>query len=290
MTSPEHSRYDDQLVIQYLLGDVPADEAERLDELSIVDDEFAVRLNNVENDLVDAYVRGELAGATRERFQSHYLCSPRRREKVNFAESLMVLSDRAPVPATADVRAPGWRWPHLSPVFAAAMCLLLIAAGFLTYQNILLRTQLLQTQQQRAALEHREREAKNQHEKQGENSNLPPGERPGIAVAIVLVPQTRGIGPLPAIAIPAETSQADFRLELESADFKEYRVQLKFAAAGQILWQSGTVKPESHDGVRSVSLALPGRLLKPRNYVLELSAISPKSGEWLSSYAFTVVP
>lgn len=287
MTSRENPQYDDQFVIRYLLGDMPEDQAERLDELSIADDEFADRLTAVENELVDAYVRGELAGATRDRFQSHYLSSPRRREKVNFAESLMVLSDRA----AADVGARGWRWWDRSPVLAAAACVLLIAAGFLTYQNYGLRTELLRTQQERGALERGEREARSQLERPSEKSNPPPTERPAVDLAIVLLPQTRGIGPLATISIPAETSQANFRLELEAADFAEYRVRLKVPAAGRILWESRAVRPSSHDGVRSVAVGLPGRLLEPRNYILELSGISLSGGaELLSSYAFTVVP
>jgi hypothetical protein len=287
MTSRDNSRYDDQLVIQYLLGETPEDQVERFDELSIVDDEFALRLTAVENDLVDAYVRGELTGTVRDRFQSHYLSSARRREKVIFAESLMVLTDRAAVSAAAGGGPRGWSWPRLFPVFAAAVCLLLIAAGLLTYRNSQLRSQLVRTQQDRAALERSQREAMSRLEKQRETAIAPPA----VAVAIVLLPQTRGIGPLPAIAVPSTTRQVDFRLELESAAVAEYRVRLKVPATGQVLWRSGTVRPVSNGSVRSVSIALPGRLLIPRNYVLELSGISPEAGaELLNSYAFTVVP
>ena len=49
----------DQLITQYLLGSLSSEETERLDELSLSDDEFAVRLQAVENELIDAYVEGE---------------------------------------------------------------------------------------------------------------------------------------------------------------------------------------------------------------------------------------
>ena len=80
MASGEHQQYDEQLVTRYLLGSVPEAEAERLDELSFADEEFANRLAAVENDLVDAYVHGELAAEARDRFQSYYLSTSRRRE------------------------------------------------------------------------------------------------------------------------------------------------------------------------------------------------------------------
>jgi len=62
---------DDQQLVRYLLGLLPPHEADRFDEASVVDDEVAARLRGVEDDLVDAYVRGTLAIDLRERFESH---------------------------------------------------------------------------------------------------------------------------------------------------------------------------------------------------------------------------
>ena len=79
---------------RYLLGLLPDEDAERLDEMSISDDEVAGRLRVVENDLVDAYVRGTLSGEKLERFESFYLSSDRRREKVRFARTFLSAIDR----------------------------------------------------------------------------------------------------------------------------------------------------------------------------------------------------
>ncbi len=78
----------------YLLGSLPEREAERFDELSFTDDAFADALKVGENELVDDYVCGELAGETLEKFKSHYLASPLRREKVEFARSLQIFTER----------------------------------------------------------------------------------------------------------------------------------------------------------------------------------------------------
>ena len=53
---------DDELVVRYLLGALPDDDTECLDELSITDDEFVLRLRTVERDLIDAYVKGRAVG------------------------------------------------------------------------------------------------------------------------------------------------------------------------------------------------------------------------------------
>lgn len=79
---------DDEILLRYLVGPLARDEAERLAELSLADEGFALRLKVLETDLVDAYVRSELSGETLHRFKSHYLTTPARREKVRTAETL----------------------------------------------------------------------------------------------------------------------------------------------------------------------------------------------------------
>jgi len=95
----QHQPPDDQLLIRYLIGALPDVETERLDELSITDDDVASRLRALEHDLVDAYVKGELSGETLDLFRSHYLASPAQRERVRFAEVLSA-HQTSTVPAT----------------------------------------------------------------------------------------------------------------------------------------------------------------------------------------------
>ena len=82
-----NTMYNKKDINAYLLGSLPDAEAEHFDELSFTDDDFADVLKAAEKDLVDAYVHGELTGANLEKFQSFYLATPRRREKVNFARA-----------------------------------------------------------------------------------------------------------------------------------------------------------------------------------------------------------
>ena len=77
---------DHRKLTQYLLGSLPAAEAERLDELSVTDNEVAESLRSVENDLIDAYVHDELDAEERAQFTTHYLASATRRERVAFAQ------------------------------------------------------------------------------------------------------------------------------------------------------------------------------------------------------------
>jgi hypothetical protein len=292
MPSPDEPLYDDQLVVQYLLGSIPEEEAGRLDELSIANDDFADRLRAVENDLVDAYVRGGLSGESLDRFQSHYLASPHRREKVRFAESLQALCDRSPVASPKNEGSA--RWWAFSPAWAlaSAACLLLLAGGYLLYDNSRLRDQVTRAQLDREALQQSHQDLQRQIQEQRipaaeVPASQPPTPSPVSTMALVLLPQTRGSEPLTTIALLPAADQAKFELELESGDFDSYQAVLKDPATGRTVWSSGKLKAMSRGESKRVSISLPGGLLKTQNYVLDLFGV-PRAGagEFLSSYAF----
>src|SRR5436190_3332496 len=107
MSETRGSTQDQRELVNFLLGLLPPDDAERLDEASIVDDEVAAQLRDAEDDLVDGYVSGTLQPHIRTRFEVYYLASARRREKVAFAKRFLTAVDRAvsapsqPVPGGA---------------------------------------------------------------------------------------------------------------------------------------------------------------------------------------------
>src|SRR5271170_6140025 len=166
MIFSRQQRIDDQTLRGYLFGTLPQDETGRLDELSVVDDEFAARLDTVEADLVDAYVRDELSGDTLEKFQTSYMSSPRRRERVAFARSLSPFaSAHVPQPAADRLAAaPGsslrsWLGSFAFPRFALAGGLaMLLAIAVLLFDNLHLRNTMNQATADRAALQQRERD------------------------------------------------------------------------------------------------------------------------------------
>ena len=180
----EKQIYNEELIVQYLLGSLPEAETERFDELCFVDDEFAERLSAIENDLVDTYVRGELSSRNLKRFDSHYLASPRRREKIRIARAFQIHSERAvaagrvafaPGPSqmnpTSDIPIPQrtllWSLsivPRLA--LTAAAILGLVGVGWLVFELSLLRSQVDRAQASRIALEQREKELRELLERQ----------------------------------------------------------------------------------------------------------------------------
>jgi hypothetical protein len=272
MMSPEKQSYDDELVIAYLLGTVSPNEADRLVELSIADDEFAARLSAVENDLVDAYVRGELSGGRLEQFRTVYLASPRRREKVAAAE---VLAERIGAPviaARAAIAFPKW-------AFAAAACLLAGVGSVLLFRAPWPQSPPVAQQVPQA-----------RESSPPAPQPSPPAPRGPLTVALVLPPQLRGAASIPVLNLPPAADTAQFLLELESDEFSAYRAALRNPATNQVVWRSGALRSEHRAEGRVIDASVPASLLQPQNYTFELTGVSGAGGnEFIGSYSFRVV-
>jgi hypothetical protein len=73
---------------RYFLGGLPQEERDHLEDRYLTDQEVFEELVATENDLIDAYVRGELSGEERQSFVLAYSSTPDRRERVEFARAL----------------------------------------------------------------------------------------------------------------------------------------------------------------------------------------------------------
>ena len=293
---------DDQLLRRYLTGSLPDEQAERFDDLSVADDEFAARLREAENDLIDAYVNGDLSGDTLDRFEAHYLASPAGRERVRFAESLAVYQKAAP-----GGRAAPFRWARWS--LAAAALVLLGVAGYLLAENARLRNQIDDARQVRARLEDRERQLQTQLTDERSASaetvkelarvreslaqpelRAPKEGSVGLGVlSFTLRSATRGPSSVQTVTIPTEATTVKLQLPLEPDDFQRYDVALQETATNQTLWRGGGLQAISIGGVKALSVTVPARLLQPKFYTIELTGI-PAGGDPqdLSSYPFRV--
>ena len=304
MSLPNKPGQADELV-QYLLGVLPPEDTERLDEASIVDDDIAARLRRVEDDLVDSYVRGQLSGDTLAQFESHYLASRHRRERVEFARKFLRAVDKvdtetAPVAVDAPPKVGGSK---VLATLAVAATLSLAAGGALLLQNVRLGRGLREAQIDRVAVDQRARDLERQLKELRDANETATKElararesattvvREAATVALVLLPQTRSIGPVPTLVMPAVTDQLGFELRLEANDFPSYQVGLRDPAVNTVIWRSGWIAAKSSAGQSAVRVGVPARALKPQHYSLDLSGRRPAGGtEVVGSYAFEIVP
>ncbi len=320
------SSLSDQQIAQYLLGS--STDAERLDELSFTDDEFAARLQSVENDLVDAYVRGELSGQALENFNLHYLSSPHRRNKVQIAGGLKDVLNRPVAPEhSAVVESPRSLWAAIRQYFlvpklglqtglAAALLVILAAATWLAVINSRLRQQANQSQTELVNLQRRERELHEQvasqrsadSEKTKELTDLreqiaelqrktsePQREQPApprkssSIVSFALAPQMRGAGQISTIAVPEDADYVSLQLDLETGNYAAFRSELKTQPGNQIVWRSGKLRASDAGTSKVVAVRLPASLLKAQRYIVELSGISSDGkAEVVGRYLFEV--
>jgi hypothetical protein len=270
MSTPRGDAPLDPLLVSYLLGALPDHETERLDELSVADDDFAIRLRATEHDLVDAYVTGELYGETLDRFRSHYLSTRAGRQKVTFAETLFARqqivdpSDRQPSRAS-------WRASGLMPQWAAAAVALIAVtiAGVLFADNVRLR---------REAANARAAPAQRTSSVQPPIAVTPapestvarntPAETTPLPLA-VLLPSRRGAADVLTIAIPRSGS-VTLQLVLEFDDFPQYTIELS-GPGRTVVWRGPIVAAASVREGRAVSATIPVSVLKPERYVFEVS-------------------
>lgn len=296
----ENQTSDDSLLIRYLLGELPDSEAEPLDLASVEDEDFAGRLSAVESDLVDAYVRGELEGATVERFESWFLSSAPRRAKVALAAALLererterAFVSRAPRPPSRHRPERSW-W-----LFAAAM-LILVPAVYLLVPSLRQKPPEDQLARSRGAIMPKpagERATPPSSPPESVSSEDPGRLRepsvaaPSVAsISFLVAPQTRAGGPIATVSVPPGAGEVTARLQLEFDEFPQYEAVLKDPATDATLWRLGGLRAGGEGAFQTVLVRLPASLLKTRNYSVELAGVSPDSApEFIGNYVFRAV-
>jgi hypothetical protein len=317
----------DQQLVRYLLDLLPYEDSERLDQASIEDDDLAARLRVVEHDLIDAYVRGTLDHGTRERFESHYLASPLHRKRVRFAVNFLRAVDRAAAQEDTEsdedraAGAPAHRRRSvrlkLVSGLTAVAAVVVVACGTLLLESV--RSErgrsLAEAATATPAGDAQVMVAKSADAKPsdvGDGADLgdrargarresaasrpsPPAPRlvriqpEALQAALLLLPQTRGVGTIPTLTIPAGTDRVAFELRLEANDAPRYRVELRNPATNQIVWRAGAIVPTSSGDQSSVFVLVPAGLLQPQHYSLDLTDRAAGADEIVGSYTFQVL-
>ena len=148
---------NEELMVNYLLGELPEEEQLRLEERFFTDDEYYQQLLALEDELMYDYAAGGLSPEQRVKFERRYLDSPQARQKAELAGAVLdkaaeVSVRRAPEPVAEERRS---LWQSLRAFFslqnpamqfslAAAAALLFVGASWLFYQTIRLRSRVEQ--------------------------------------------------------------------------------------------------------------------------------------------------
>lgn len=101
------------IIKEYLLGGLPEEERQRLEERLFVDRSFFQLVRIAEDELIDSYIEGDLS--EKERFVTHFLATPQQRQKLRIAMALKKKVSESEVrdtPGMASQKRASWlgRW------------------------------------------------------------------------------------------------------------------------------------------------------------------------------------
>lgn len=269
------SDIQDKGIREYLLGRFTPEDGERLEERLMTDGEIYQELLVAEDELVDQYVAGQLSDSDTQSFETYFLATPERQQKLRFARSLkkyikltaegdwIATASDSEAASNTSVISPaparkGLSWwpprPILSYSLAAAAVLVLLFVGVSVIRNL-----------------------------------NRPAQGPGKVLAVELVPGvTRSDGGIRQITITPDTATVQLQLRIPNdLSYETYRGVLQTIGGDEITRLNDLHRDPSANG--GVIYPVPASLLIPADYQLKLSGLNQqREFEDMARYTFRV--
>jgi hypothetical protein len=313
---------DENQPIKYLLGEMTEAEQARFEESFFQDAELSELVSDVENDLIDEYVREELSPSARERFERHFLVSERRRETVELARALLQAENAAAASKVVDSREqlPWWKAIFAAPrvprtalsYSLGAAALVFLLAGLWLFsevgqlrnevsrleadretrdrQNDQLREQASEQHRQSDELSAQKEELEQRLTELRQQGGIPERETHSAPALLtfILSPGTRGGDEPKKLSIPPGAPTIRLQLNISPGDeYPAYQVKLQTATGGQVRTWKG-LRAASAKGVRAVFVDVPANLLSASEYEVTLSGVAKGQSETLAYYYFSL--
>jgi len=301
----------------YLLGDLSQDEQQDLEKRLVIEPDALEELQQIEEELIDEYLEGNLSDRDKVKFENFFLAAPERKQKLSFAVSLKRYiathkpkkSDRAFGSIINRLIRPG-RGSVLKWVLAASWILLIGGGSWSTLQiskfqvaldrekaeasesrrqlgevrnrNSELNVSLEQEQARSSSLEQEIADLKKN--RKAESSLLPGKTQSTLFTAILEAGRSRSSGSVKEISVPAAKDLIKFDLKMELLTYPRYQVRLQRLGGDEIRNQI-----ESSIEGRFPGLWVSARLLTDGDYVLTLTGLPGSGGpEEIEDYYFRV--
>lgn len=319
---------DETLIARYLLGELSEEQQVAIEDRAFADKNYLANVTAVENDLIDEYVRNELSGIERQRFEKQFLASTERRKRVEFARALAGVVEEGVASKKIVVReAQSSSWldaiyafingltPAARIAFVSAVPLLLIGAGYLSLETLRLRSELTElraatqaqrdAQQQTLELERRRNDElnaqlnqeKQQREQTAESLRelseagdaVHPAPRPVVASLTLLPGLSRGGDNKPSLVVPQDARLVRLQIGIDPEEqYEKFAVELR-TLAGRQVWTQENLNARNRRGARAIGLTLPATALKSGEYELRLRGVNNSGGaEDIGFYYFNV--
>ena len=276
--------------VRFLLGELPDDERDVLEERFFVEDDALAELKEAEDDLVDAYSRGVLSQERSRLFEARYLQDEPGQRRVAFARALSAAArrDAAKRPARA-----ARVWPWAAAVTALALTGALL--GLVRARSTLARLEGERSALARAAQAEEDRARGLADEVERLRTRVADledrlGHDLDRVVALTLTAGlARELKPLASVAIPAEASRVELTLGLRDDPYPRYGVVIE-TADGRRVW-SGAASAIDVAGGRALRVSVPAAGVQPGHYVVTVEGTPPgRPAVPHADYVFRVLP
>ena len=304
-------RLDDDLIVRYLLGDASGEQARDIEELYFKDPASLSQIECVEDDLIEAYIGDELGDDERLKFETYFLASPGRRERVALARALaqnlsaMRVADdinkrresRSSLPGRKRLTSATVRRFAIAASIAllAGVCVWLFIEGRgMRGELERIRAEKLDLERQRQELEQAIVALRTSIKDRQDDSSSGPGspDQPGsqnIATFILAPGLTRNVEELKQIELPARGAAVRLLLAIDNDGGYTNHTATLNQPGGPELWSRHNLKPTKDAGAKVISLIIPIRILASGEYVITLRAVnSRRETEVIGDYAFRV--
>ena len=265
-----------ETIRSYLLGKLDQIQLTQVEQRLLTVHSFYDELLMAEDELTDQYLANALTNEERIEFETHFLSTPERRQKLRFARSLKRFvsqstatreqedNERSFAPST-DTELRSKKRPFLSSLFvqrpviayslAAAILLVVLGISWSMF-----------------------------------NIGKPnPGGQEKVLVAMLTPGLTREAGETKSIKIPRGTGSVHLELGHISEEYQSYRAELITSERASVLVKEN-LKPESSTGNKTIIFPVPAAFLKRDDYRVKLSGRRPDGGyEDMAGYVFRVV-
>jgi hypothetical protein len=272
---------DKNRLADYLLGRLPEEEEVRLENEYLAVEGAQERLLMVEDELVEAYARGQLSSDERERVERRLLASPQGRRKLEVSQALIHIAEESEYSKPASVAIKHKISPRtgiLQPIFLrfalAGAALILIAVVW----------SIQRRQSQQVSVRNSSEIGRGGPQGSGSEPAKSP-QAPLVVASIVLNPGlSRGGGPPQTLRIVPGLSIVRITVVPESSSRRLYRVELRGPGEDERAWTADTIPVEGD----KIVWQLPASRFKKGEYTLWMTDPENKQ-KILGESNFTVV-
>ena len=254
MSTPPTSH---ETIKSYLLGQMREQDESEVEARLFTDREFYDELSIVEDELIDQYLGGAMSDADRESFESHFVSSPERQQKVRFARALkkyvsVSAGQDEPGSAPAVVNFPS-RKPFIPYAIAAAI-LVVVGGSFLLAKYW-----------------------------QG-----PAGGGRVLAIELTPAPTTRGAGEVKEFSLAPDVGSVRLQLDLPRNEYQIYEAVVRDSSLRTVA-TARDLKPQNINSYAAVVMEVKAGLLAPGDYRVTVNGTTADGGsETVATFGFTV--